>query len=207
MKTFLICDLRFFDLGKVRDSSPRLLLLKRGEARGVGCEGRTGEVSGALPSAATGARARFVPLDPRCPAWSRVVPPAIFFGNMRDSRVFAHGHQACTPFECGVRNSECGMEEARSARILTKQPTEFAIRMLRRAQPSRGECGIGADRRYGSAMDRGRGRGPSGRAPSGDAGTILARSVPLQPARDFFAGEACTLCWGSGEVNPHDKTQ
>ena len=94
MKTFLICDLRFL-IGKalahchkagtqlVRDSSPRLLVLERCEARGVWPRGRTGQVSGALPSAATGqegTRAQFVPLDPRCPAWSRVVPHPVFFG-------------------------------------------------------------------------------------------------------------------------------
>jgi len=48
--------------------------------------------------------AAFVPLDPACPAWSRVVPPLIFFGNMRDGQM--------RNSQCGVRN---GKEDTNSA--------------------------------------------------------------------------------------------
>jgi len=130
MKTFLICDLRFL-IGKalahchkagtqlVRDSSPRLLVLERCEARGVWPRGRTGQVSGALPSAATGqegTRAQFVPLDPRCPALSRVVPRAIFFGNMRDRCLHTAKGACARPPSLHPAGGACTQYEAGTTR-------------------------------------------------------------------------------------------
>ena len=53
--------------------------------------------------------AKFVPLDPRCPAWSRVVPRTIFLG-------------ICGTVKCRIRSAECGMgRKTRIPRIVARQ--------------------------------------------------------------------------------------
>ena len=102
MKTFLICDLRFL-IGRVpahrhkacthqvRGSSPRLLPLQ-------GERGRTSQVSGALPNAATVTKSSRL---------TRVVPPGPALSRTR----FFLG--ICGTFNCGVWISECGMPDGK----------------------------------------------------------------------------------------------
>jgi len=64
--------------------------------------------------------AGFVPLDPGCPAWSRVVPRSIFFGTRRDTQLRS--------VDFGLRSGR-QQEEARIARILGKRGAfEFGVR-------------------------------------------------------------------------------
>jgi len=117
LKTILILDLRFLtgEPGFHRGVAERLRIVCP-QGRDVLAPRRRPPPQGSWRAKAP----KRVPLDPRCPAWSRVVPRSIFFGTRRDTQLRS--------VDFGLRSGR-QQEEARIARILGKRGAfEFGVR-------------------------------------------------------------------------------